>query len=153
MKFVLIVVIVVAFCVIGVLVYSNYLTKKNIYKCMVGFCDYSLLEIKFNKTNFKSIIEKYLDSSCLEVKNFLNSYLNNSIYNSKVLKNEENITIQNFLSSIGKKDVDGEVFNLNKYKEIFKNKLELAKEDEKKRGVASLKISIILGLLVAIILI
>ena len=153
MKIILILIVVLGFAIIGLLIYLNYNSKKNIYKNLIEFCDYSLLEIKFNKSNFKKIIENYLNNCNLEVKNFLSSYLNRSKYSSKVIKNEDNAIIQNFLASIGRKDVDGEVYNLNKYKAIFISAFEKAREDEKKMGVASLKVSIVLGLLIAIILI
>ena len=153
MKFTLILILVLAFSLIGILIYLNYNSKKNVYKCLVDFCDCSLLEIKFNKTNFKKIINKYIKSCNFEMKNILNSYLERKPYNSKILNSEENEVVQNFLCSIGKKDVDGEVDNISKYKEIFKLSYEKAKEDEKKHGVISLKISIVIGLLLAIILI
>jgi len=153
MKIILILVIVLASSLIGVFVYLSCNSKKNIYKNLIDFCDYSLLEIKFNKANFRKIIERYLKNCNFEVKNYLNAYLERKTYSSKVLKTEENIVIANFLSSIGTKDVDGEVDNLNKYKEFFKLSFEKAQEEEKKRGITSLKISIVLGLLFAIILI
>ena len=153
MKIFLIILIIFAFALIGFIFYLNYNSKKKLYKSLIGFCNYSLLEIRFNKSNFLKIIEKYMKSCCLEAKNFLKSYIDKNSYTSKILQKEENYEIQNFILSLGKKDIDGEVSNLKNFKSLFEIKLKKAEDDEKKKGVPSLKVFIILGLIIAIILV
>lgn len=152
MKLFLIILIILSSSLLGFLIYLNYSSKRKTYGYLVNFCDTCLLEIKFNKNNFKKIIEKNLDSYNQEMKKILSSYLDKEEYNSKLFKKNEVVSIQNFINSLGKKDLDGEVQNLNKYRELFEQNFKKSKEDEQKKGVVSLKLFIVVGMLLGIML-
>lgn len=152
MKLFLIILIILSSSLLGFLIYLNYSSKRKTYSYLVNFCDTCLLEIKFNKNNFKKIIEKNLDSYNQEMKKILSSYLDKEEYNSKLFKKNEVASIQNFINSLGKKDLDGEVQNLNKYRELFEQNFKKSKEDEQKKGVVSFKLFIVVGMLLGIML-
>lgn len=152
MKLFFIILIVLSTSFIGLLIYLNYNSKRKTYSYLVDFCDTCLLEIKFNKNNFKKIIEKNLSSYNLEMKKILNCYLDKECYTSKIFKKSDTVFIQNFIDSLGKKDIDGEIQNLNKFKELFDQNLKKSKEDEQKKGVLSFKLLIVVGLLLGIML-
>ncbi len=152
MKLFLIILIILSSSLLGFLIYLNYSSKRKTYGYLVNFCDTCLLEIKFNKNNFKKIIEKNLDSYNQEMKKILSSYLDKEEYDSKLFKKNEVVSIQNFINSLGKKDLDGEVQNLNKYRELFEQNFKKSKEDEQKKGVVSLKLFIVVGMLLGIML-
>ncbi len=82
----------------------------------------------------------------------MSSYLDKEKYNSKLFKKNEVVSIQNFINSLGKKDLDGEVQNLNKYRELFEQNFKKSKEDEQKKGVVSFKLFIVVGMLLGIML-
>lgn len=152
MKLFLIILIILSSSLLGFVIYLNYSSKRKTYGYLVNFCDTCLLEIKFNKNNFKKIIEKNLDSYNQEMKKILSSYLDKEKYNSKLFKKNEVVSIQNFINSLGKKDLDGEVQNLNKYRELFEQNFKKSKEDEQKKGVVSFKLFIVVGMLLGIML-
>ena len=89
MKLFLIILIILSSSLLGFLIYLNYSSKRKTYGYLVNFCDTCLLEIKFNKNNFKKIIEKNLDSYNQEMKKILSSYLDKEEYNSKLFKKNE----------------------------------------------------------------
>lgn len=79
-------------------------------------------------------------------------YIKNGIGEMICLKEEENQGINQMLNSIGKSDVEGELNNLQYYEALIFKKYQEAQEKCEKYGTFSIKISIILGVLIAIIL-
>lgn len=152
MKFIIIIILLLAFAIVGFLIYDSFKRKKVFYNNIVDLCLHLSHEIRFSKNDIKKIITSSKVKYCNELKEYLQAYLMQQLYSPKLLNENENIEVVEFLESLGKFDVDGELKNINKYKELFKNKFNLATQQEKTKGAALFKIFIILGLLVAIIL-
>lgn len=80
--------------------------------------------------------------------------IKNSLLGKKVgyLRNEEVIEIEGFVNAIGSFAVDGELKNIEYYKEVFSLKHDLCEKEEKSKGQLCFKMGWLVGLLLCIVL-
>lgn len=151
MKFIMLVLIVFCFIYIGYSINRHYKNRNDFFKSFLDFfCVYEN-EIQFNKNNLINIMQSHSFGKILD--NFINNYItSNTKFPNFILENERK-EIEKFLDSLGKKDIDGEVQNLKNYKLKFETIYKKSCDDLKKKGSISLKLSFVLGLLLAILLI
>lgn len=153
MKLFFIIIIICGFSLIGFMIWKNYSKKKVFYKNITDFCTHLAQEIRFNKNNIKKIISNCKQNYSSDLILTMNAYLNDCLVVSEILTKIESNEVEQFFKSLGKFDVDGELANISKHKEIFIRRLKESEQLEKTKGMAMFKIFIILGLLVGIILI
>lgn len=151
-KLVLIILIIVCSVLIGNTI-KNYL--KNRYEIYLDFKDLIKSisnEISFLKTDKFSLL-KNQNLKNKNSENFLKSYINNGNGESWILKENECKELNTFLNSIGKKDIDGEMYNLTYFETLIDKNCRTTQENYNKYGVFAIKMSILFGALLAIILI
>lgn len=128
---------------IEVLLTYNSLSVQEIFKTLSQNDSYSLLTfIKSIHKNMECDNNKYILNSC----NL--QYINSNLY----LKKDDKDNLINFFSLFGKSDLNGQIMNCKKYKEIFKKKLDYLDENEK-RDSKSISVLIVgVGMLLIILL-
>jgi len=151
-KLILIIFIIVCSVLIGIGIKNHLQNRLDIFRDFKDLIKNISGEITFLKT------DKYTMLKNQHLKNkhsnqFLNDYLVLGKGELSILKSHENKELNNFLNSIGKKDVDGEIYNLNYYENLIEKNYTLAETNYNKYGVFSIKMSILFGVLLAIILI
>lgn len=151
-KIFLIISIVVCCALIGVVIKNQLLIRLNIFKDFKSICKGCSNEIAFLKTDKYTMLKKCsisIKQSC----QLVDDYIVLGKCESKYLKTQENKLINDFLNSIGKMDVDGEINNLKYYEDVISNHYFKAEDNYNKYGLFSIKISIIIGTMIAIFLI
>ena len=87
-----------------------------------------------------------------ENKNILNdcnmNYINNNLY----LKKEDKENLINYFSLFGKSDLNGQIINCRKYKDVFKNRLDYIEKDELNESKSISVLIIGIGILIIILL-
>ena len=86
-------------------------------------------------------------------KAIIDNYLMGNNVECVYLKSVENKTINDFLNSVGKMDVDGELNNLKYYCDLMEEYYRINEDIYNKYGTFSIKISIVIGALIVIFLI
>lgn len=109
---------------------------------MVYICSNLKNSITYTKNDISSILNSINNRLSITTK----SYLRNG------LKREHSV-LYTFFNSLGSGDVSYEINNIEYYENIFKDKLQEAKDDMTKKGMLYLKLLIALGLVICIILI
>lgn len=150
MKILMLILIVFCFIYIGYSINRHYKVKNDFLKNFLDFICVYENEIQFNKNNLINIIKSHSFGKYFD--NFLNDYITSKTSIPSFILDNEKIEIETFLNSLGKKDIDGEIKNLKMYKMKFEIIYQKSCEDLKK-GKLSLKLSFVLGLLLAILLI
>jgi len=150
-KFLLLVAVILVCAFVGYLLNLYYKTRIDIYEDVLKMCNTFKSEIYFLQTDFKTLLANF--SSCKTTTAITQDYLKNGRATSVFLKQKESGELVEFFSSIGKRDVDGEIKNLGFWEEVFKTKRDAVKGFYDKYGVMILKLSIIVGSMLAIILI
>lgn len=151
-KFILIIAIIVCSSLIGVVIKNHFLNRLNVFKEFKELCKILSTEISFLKTDKYTLLKKQqfkLKGSA----DFINDYILLGKGNLNILNTSENRLINDFLNSIGKKDVDGELHNLKFYENLISKECVVAEEKYNKYGLFAIKISIVFGTLIAILLI
>lgn len=143
--------ILACFIYIGYSINLYYKNRCNFYKNLIDFLNIYENEITFNKNNIFSILANHTFGKAIDI--FLNNYLNYNIIYPKYILESEMKEINNLLESLGKKDIDGEIQNLNNFKIKFEHLYIKCCDDYKKKGSISIKLSFVIGLLIAILLI
>ncbi len=144
MKYLLLLVVFCTCVYIGIEVKRYFADRLKFYDKMIVFCEYAIKEISFYNTTKNKIIEKYSDTC-------LSAVLSGQ--NDKLLSEEENKKIQEFLESIGKFDTSFELRNIQFYKEYLSSQKQKCAAEFDKKGMLSLKLSILIGILLCILLI
>lgn len=144
MKYLLLLVVFCTCVYIGIEVKRYFADRLKFYDKMITFCEYAIKEISFYNTTKNKIIEKYSDTC-------LSAVLSGQ--NDKLLSDEENKKIQEFLESIGKFDTSFELQNIQFYKEYLDSQKNKCAVEFDKKGMLSLKLSILIGILLCILLI
>lgn len=144
MKYLLLLVVFCTCVYIGVEVKRYFADRLKFYDKMITFCEYAIKEISFYNTTKNKMIEKYTDTC-------LSAVLCGQ--NDKLLSDEENRKIQEFLDSIGKFDTTNELQNIQFYKEYLTSQKQKCVVEFDKKGMLSLKLSILIGVLLCILLI
>lgn len=151
-KLFLMVGIVVCCALIGAVIKNYLYVRAEIFKDFNGLCKSISNEISFLKTDKFTILKNNGDLS-KQSKVIIDDYVVLGKADSIFLKNYENKAINDLLSSIGKKDVDGELNNLTYHQNLMENYHKKNEDIYVKYGVFSIKISIIIGALIVIFLI
>ncbi len=110
------------------------LSQSNLYS-LLSFIIYINDNMKFNET--KNILN---DSNV--------NYINSNIY----LKKEDKENLINYFSLFGKSDLNGQIINCKKYKEIFKNRLDYIEKYEQPESKSISVLILGIGILVIILL-
>ena len=107
-------------------------------------------EIYFLQTDYKTMLTR--GNYAKQTSQLISCFLKNGQTNSMFLKPKENGEINEFLLSIGKRDVDGEIKNLVYWENVFQIKQTQVRQFYEKYGTLILKLAIIVGAMLAIIL-
>lgn len=150
-----------AICYIGYLLKLSYKRKVDFFELYNNFLEYTLFEIKNNKSDFENIIDKYLINNKNLFSNILEKYKANlyNINNTKIISNglfltkfeAENIKL--FFNKIATLDFDSAIIFINKNIIIVNGFIDSAKKDLQKKGELYFKLSIMLAFFITIILI
>jgi len=151
-RIILMIGIVVCCVLIGNMIKNCLFVRCQIFKDFKGLCKSISNEITFLKTDKFTMLNnrEFLDKRSAEI---IHNYLLLGKVDCAYLKNAENKALNDFLNSIGKMDVDGEINNLNYYENLIDEYCVATEENYLKYGVFSIKISIIIGALIVIFLI
>jgi len=135
----------------GIIIHNHLFNKVRIFKDFEKICKDITSEISFLKTEKYTLLKKQTPNNQYSAA-FLNQYLLSGKGNITLLKEKENNILNEFLDSVGNKNVDGEIYNLEYYEKIIKEYMDDMQEKYNKYGVLSIKLSIILSALLVIIL-
>ena len=128
---------------IEILLSFNKMTIQNIFKILSENETYSLL--RFIKPIYKNI-ESGTDKYVLGNVNI--SYITNNHY----LKKDDMENLKNFLNTLGKSDLNGQISNCILYKEIFKKNIENVEKTEMLQCKSISVLIIGIGFLISILL-
>lgn len=128
---------------IEILLSYNSLSTQEIFKILSQNDLYNLLTfIKLINNNMEFKENKYVLSNCnLE-------YINSNLY----LKKDDKENLVNFFSLFGKSDLNGQIMNCRKYKDIFKKRLDYIEKNEIKECKSTSVLIISIGILIIILL-
>ena len=143
----------VGFSYFGVVMGKNYVKKEKFFCEVLSFLNILSNNINFNKNKLTNIIAENVGNFKTDFKYVLNGFLNNEIVEVPFLTEYEKQKLYDFLNSVGAYDVEGELSNIERYKQIFNNFYNDSLENSKKYGVLYSKLGIMLGLIVVIIFI
>ena len=136
---------------IGCVINNYLLVRFNIYTDFKDIIKSIKSEISFLKTE-KTLLLKKQNYKNKFTKEFISKYIETGVGDIYYLKPHENEELNTLLNSIGKSDIDGEINNLTYYENFIQKKCTESEEKYTKYGAFSIKMSIILGTLIAIIL-
>lgn len=151
-KLILIILILLVSVAIGLTIKNFFSTKYNIYVDFKDIIQSIKSEISFLKTDKRTLLKK----QCCKNKHaqeFLNDYIKLGQAETMFLTSNENLRLNEFLDSIGKSDVDGELMSLKYYENLINKDCQVQEEKLNKYGNFSVKLAIIIGTLISIILI
>lgn len=137
------------FSYFGIAIGRSYGKKEKFFSEVLMFLNILSNNIKFNKNKLNKIIAENIDGLKTEFKGVLGG----SREDISFLTKYENEKLFEFLNSIGNFDVDGEINNIESYKQIFNNFHSESLQNNKKYGALYSKLGIMLGLVVVIIFI
>lgn len=144
MKYLLLIIVFCTCVYIGIEIKKYFSDRLKLYEGMLGFCEYAIKEISFYGTTKDMVLAKYSDK-------ILSNVLSGN--GDKILSDDENAKIKQFLESIGRYDANNEVQNIEFYKQYFSTKKQKCMDDFDKKGGLSIKLSILVGILLCILLI
>ena len=164
-KIILIVVVILGFTYIGFGIASYYKKRNKFFREFVLLVDKLRAEIQFSQKGLGLILKDQVaskeDSLGRVVGNFV-EYISNKdiVLDSKhlfkglcFLKTQEKGEILNFFKSLGRHDSENEVALLDNFKEYLLVNSSTCSIEETKYGKMAIKISFLLGLMIAILLV
>ncbi len=154
MKLVLLIICCCAVIITGYL-YSNYFKKKLIiFYDLLNFCDLLKTEIKLRKTTIIEIVKNSDGQFSKEFKNLIYYYLGlcDKYQQNYLSKSEENL-IKNFVLSLGKNDIWGEMENLDVRKNMIQNYCNQLYDKNKREGELGLKFGVLGAVIIFIVFI
>lgn len=141
---------------IGFKLGEKYKQKERFYYEFKNFLIYLKSEIGFFEKDIVEIVSTY-SSKNQHLSELLNSFkqslLGEKFEGLKILSEEENFKIIEFLNGLGKSDCESQKEYIEKNLEIFTNFYVEAKDKNLKQGTMCKKLSILVGVLVCILLI
>lgn len=158
MKFLILGLIFGSISYIGFRFGNGYKEKERFYNEFLKFLMHFKTQINFLKTDLLQIINSYKSKD----KNFnilLSSYEKNIIneieykIDLNILNEEEKNEFLTFFNGVGKSDLYSQIELLDKYIEMFKDKLEQKRKLNLKYGVMYKKLGVLLAFLICIVLI
>lgn len=128
---------------IEILLSYNSLSVQEIFKLLSQNEIFNLLTfIKYINESMEIKENKYVLSTCnLE-------YINSNLY----LKQDDKENLINFFSLFGKSDLNGQIMNCRKYKDIFKSRLDYIEKNEQKECKSISVLIVGIGILIIILL-
>ena len=151
MKIILLIVLGLAFVYLGLQIKKYYTNRNNFYISMLKFINILAGEISFLKSDLPSVIKSNNFGS--DVDKVLNNYIHDNKIAVGYLSDGENKEVANFLDSIGKSDVNGELNNINYYRTSFEVKSAQCMQDVKVKSNMYFKLISLCGLVLCIIFI
>lgn len=151
-KLLLILAIIGCFVLIGVIIKNYFFARVECFSQFKNLCKELENQIFFLKTDKSTILKNFSIQNNF-VKEFANSFLQGGAGKISILKQPELTLLNNFILSIGKSNVEGEIANIRFYETSINTQLVLAQNSYSKYGMFSVKMSILAGTLFAIILI
>ena len=109
----------VGFSYFGVVMGKNYVKKEKFFCEVLSFLNILSNNINFNKNKLANIIAENVENFKTDFKYVLNGFLNNEIVEVPFLTEYEKQKLYDFLNSVGAYDVEGELSNIERYKQIF----------------------------------
>lgn len=151
-KTLLIVGIIVVATLIGFAIKSHFSIRYSVFDDFKDMVSSLKSEICFLKSDKFSFLKNYRCKSKV-TQDFIDKYVAGEKCNIRYLKEEEKDELVQLLDNIGKRDVDGEIYNLDYYYQKISKHCDISQDQLSRYGLFSIKISIIIGVLIAIILI
>lgn len=162
-KILLVFVVVVGFLYVGFGIANYYKKRKDFFSGLVLLCDKIRAEIDFSGKNLLAIFQGLKLEGCPNklCSNFCDYLKNKNIeFSSKqlfrgivILKEDEKNIIFDFFSRLGRHDCDNELKLIDDFKNIIFPLSQTCQQDNNKYGKMSIKISFLLGLMLAILII
>jgi len=150
---VLLIIAIFTCCVVaGVIIKNGLLNRVKCFEQFEILLNEISSKICFLKADKSSILKDF-SNDYIYAKEFVSGYLTEGKGYLNILNDNENYVINTFLNSVGKSDMDGEISNLKYYEHLIDSMKSKSKDNYNKYGMFSVKMSIILGTLIAIILI
>lgn len=143
----------IGFSYFGIAIGRDYSKKEMFLSEVLSFLNILSNDIKFNKSKLTNVINQNVENFKTDLQKVLNGFLKNEKVEVPFLTKYENQKMFEFLNSVGKYDVEGELSNIERYKQIFDAFYKESIEKNKKYGVLYSKLGVMLGLIVVIIFI
>ena len=150
-------IIVGASAFIGWQIKAYYMARNKFFNDIVFFCEMILNETNFNKTPIKHILKKnekaFHKEFLKSLEAFSKSLDEGREYSDKtlILTDTEKELFENFLNGLGKTNLENHNNLVSAYRQSVMNKIEKEMDCEKKKGSAFFKISICIGICIAIL--
>ena len=145
---------------VGYGILSYYKKRRQFYEDLINFVNYLNTEIAFLKTDLISLVENNCDKYHREMNCALQNYLKILKYGKgvvqnkiSILKDDENLELDNFFNSLGKTNLQEQQVCIAHYKERFSQQKLATEQEIDKKGSVYFKLCIVLGLGVCIVLI
>lgn len=162
-KIVLILIVVGGFTYVGFGISSYYKKRADFFAELMNLCDKVRAEIDFSGKNLTAIFEnqKYEGNLGKVVQNFVEYLKNNDVnltnkqlfHGVRILKDEEKSMIFDFFARLGRHDSNSEVKLIDDFKNLVEPHQKLSNDEKIKFGKMSVKVSFLLGLMVAILIV
>ncbi len=163
MKIILVLIIVCGFGYVGWGL-SLYYKKRNAFFCgLILFCDKIRADINFSNKNLLEIIKvqtcdvqvgKLLNNFCEYLKDKKIELNKKQLFKGIMfLKDEEKELILNFFSRLGRHDTENEIKLIDDFKTAITPVSEISSKQVNKEAKLSIKISFLLGLMIAIVIV
>ena len=143
--------------VLGYNVSQKYNKRLKFYSALNGFCDYLVSNLSFFKSTIEESFNQFISVNKCKLQNELCSILdviknNDAGLNIPYLQTFENEEIERFFKKVGAYSGDVELKRMENFNGWVKKKLLLCEEEKTKKQPLVYKLSIVFGLVVAIIL-
>lgn len=152
MKIIIIIVLNVIVCLIAMEYKKCHKRKIEFYNSAVNYAKDLTSYISFNKNTAHEIFTANIGNYSKIFVTTLQEYFKDKEFNSDCLNSVELIQINDFISSLGKYDIEETLKIINFHKLKFEQKVENLKESSKKKVEPVFKIIIILGIVLSIII-
>ncbi len=135
--------------------FSHYYKKRALFfEDLIQFCNVFENDLKFSRNTIANVVKQNIKLFHKPFADTLENYFTKQMpVNSMLLKEHENVLLNQFFGSLGKSDEEGEVRNLNNYKIEFVRIKEKTSSDNIRFGSLSLKMGAIVGALVFVVFI
>lgn len=162
-KIILVLIVVGGFWYVGFGVASHYKKRDEFFAGLLSLCDKVRADIDFSGKNLAAIFggQKLCGATGRLVENYC-EYLKNKdleLFSKQlfrgiwILKDEEKNVILDFFSRLGRHDSDNEVKLIDDFKNLIEPLSKISNEEKNKYGKMSVKISFLLGLMIAILIV
>ncbi|MGN1163107.1 MAG: hypothetical protein ACI4T2_04255 [Christensenellales bacterium] len=162
-KVLLVIIVICGFVYVGFGISNYYKKREEFFAGLIILCDRVRADIDFSNKNLISIFQTLNFEGNLKklVANYCEYLQNKDIDISAkhifhgiwILKDEEKNVISDFFARLGRHDCDNEIKLIDDFKNIIEPMSQSASQDKSKYGKMSVKISFLLGLMVAILIV